>query len=145
MGFRFMAKRGIGYRAYEECLRIFKSVCDAADAIGVSSPIVIYRWQKDFMPSAVYLAKLYEVGADIGYIFTGKKEEKTTVDSVEMVHGRWIESTNTDYMMSQYTCSECGGTHIAKTWSYCPDCGAKMDIGGLYGKKSIFSEESGCQ
>ena len=44
------------------------------------------------------------------------------VDAVEVVHGRWIESTNTVYMMSQYTCSECGGKHIAKTWNYCPNC-----------------------
>ena len=53
-----------------------------------------------------------------------------TVDAVEVVHGRWIESTNTTYMMSQFTCSECGGKHIAKTWNYCPNCGAKMDGDG---------------
>ena len=53
-----------------------------------------------------------------------------TVDSVEVVHGRWTESTNTTYMMSQFTCSQCGGKHIAKTWNYCPDCGAKMDGDG---------------
>ena len=52
------------------------------------------------------------------------------VDAVHVVHGRWIESTNTDYMMSQFTCSECGVKYIAKTWNYCPNCGAKMDGDG---------------
>ena len=52
------------------------------------------------------------------------KQQK--VDAVPVVHGRWLESTNTDYMMSQFTCSECGVKYIAKTWNYCPNCGADM-------------------
>lgn len=66
------------------------------------------------------------------YVFKWLVEEfeivdPPAVDAMEVVHGRWIESPNTVYMMSQYTCSECGGKHIAKTWNYCPNCGAKMD------------------
>jgi rubrerythrin len=67
-------------------------------------------------------------GKQFFYVKAENIDNAPTVDAVEVVRGRWIESTNTVYMMSQYTCSECGETHIAKTWKYCPNCGAKMDL-----------------
>ena len=63
----------IGKRAFEECLRMWGRIEDAADAIGASAKIVIYRWNKDFMPSAFFLARLCKAGADIKYILTGER------------------------------------------------------------------------
>jgi hypothetical protein len=66
-------QKGIGERAYEECLRLWDTVEDARDAIDASATVVIYRWNKDYMPSAFYLAKLCKAGADIKYILTGER------------------------------------------------------------------------
>lgn len=50
-------------------------------------------------------------------------------DVAEMRHGRWIENT---------FCSCCGGFNeddkgniIQSFYNYCPNCGARMDKGGL--------------
>ncbi len=56
--------------------------------------------------------------------------EADTVDAVEVVHGWWIEMPS---MEPDYMCSECGRTYA--WWEpseahYCPNCGAKMDLGG---------------
>ena len=47
----------------------------------------------------------------------------STVDAVEVVHGRWIKGENWSV-----TCSVCGSLAIAHDGkNYCPYCGAKMD------------------
>lgn len=66
-------EQNIGSRAYEECLRLWDTVENAMDAIDASATVVIYRWNKDYMPSAVYLARLCKAGADIKYILTGER------------------------------------------------------------------------
>jgi hypothetical protein len=58
-------------------------------------------------------------------------EKAPTVDAVEVVHGRWIETKN------GFHCSNCKrkpGRHQTKQGAYlsnyCPNCGAKMDGDG---------------
>lgn len=51
-----------------------------------------------------------------------------TVDAVPVVHGRW---NNMDGYKTRKVCSECGWDvpEYGKFYSYCPNCGAKMDGG----------------
>lgn len=50
-----------------------------------------------------------------------------TVDTVEVVHGRWIISSDGYYPY----CSECKEEpESGKMTNYCPSCGAAMDGGG---------------
>lgn len=71
-----MAKRkgdiGIGYRAASECRRLFKGTKEACDSIGCSHNLV-NEWGRGLTPSALYLARLHELGADVIWILTGKK------------------------------------------------------------------------
>ena len=60
-------------------------------------------------------------------------DEQSTVDAMEVVHGRWIESE----AMSPLTfkCSECKCWVVKhsineRNFRYCPNCGAKMDGDG---------------
>ena len=56
-----------------------------------------------------------------------------TVDAVEVVHGRWEPRTD---VFGFVRCSACHDCNIyddwadGKKWSYCPNCGAKMDGDG---------------
>ena len=56
-------------------------------------------------------------------------EKAPTVDAVPVVHGRW---NNMDGYKTRKVCSECGWDvpEYGKFYSYCPNCGAKMDGGG---------------
>lgn len=49
-------------------------------------------------------------------------------DVVPVVHGRW---NNMDGYKTRKVCSECGWDvpEYGKFYSYCPNCGAKMDGG----------------
>ena len=51
-----------------------------------------------------------------------------TADVVPVVHGRW---NNMDGYKTRKVCSECGWDvpEYGKFYSYCPNCGAKMDGG----------------
>ena len=60
--------------------------------------------------------------------------EATTVDAVEVVHGRWewYEALVNPYAL----CSNCGcglDKRYALNFVYCPYCGAKMDGGTKHG------------
>lgn len=50
--------------------------------------------------------------------------EASTVDAVEVVHGRWVHKG-----AWHIECSECKHilAHIGEAKNYCPNCGAKMD------------------
>ena len=50
-----------------------------------------------------------------------------TVDAVEVVHGRWIDTPDE---MTKYKCDnpKCGFPSFVP-WNYCPNCGARMDGG----------------
>lgn len=51
--------------------------------------------------------------------------ERSTVDAVEVVHGRWIPCEN-----GGYNCANCDRRVAFLVHNrYCPNCGAKMDGG----------------
>ena len=57
----------------------------------------------------------------------------STVDAVEVKHGRWImgESIPEEHGGGHiYSCSECGDWYHDFVPKYCPNCGAKMDGDG---------------
>ena len=62
-------------------------------------------------------------------------EAAPTVDAVEVVHGRWIESACLYYGAKQYECSLCHSDtfwrkhSITVKYPYCPNCGCRMDGG----------------
>jgi len=60
-------------------------------------------------------------------------QEAPTVDAVEVVHGEW-STIEDDYLgLTALACSECKQEYWfeeeppLKIYSYCPNCGAKMD------------------
>lgn len=60
----------------------------------------------------------------------------TIIDVAPVVHRRWEDSTDEMFGTDVYTCSKCResyvlveGTPKQNLWSYCPNCGAKMDGG----------------
>ena len=65
----------IGHRAYEEVLRLFPRMKDAAAALGCKDNN-IYKWGEGICPSAKFLARMIEVGADVYYILTGRRSRK---------------------------------------------------------------------
>lgn len=69
---RRIADITIGRRAYEEVLRLFPKMKDAERIIGCEN-YTIYKWKDGVSPSAIYLARLLEIGADIRWILTEKK------------------------------------------------------------------------
>lgn len=72
MGRRKIADISIGHRAYSEVLRLFPKMKDAELVIGCKD-YTIYKWRSGVSPSAIYLARLFELGADVIWILTGKK------------------------------------------------------------------------
>lgn len=59
-------------------------------------------------------------------------ENAPTMDAVEVVHGRWEYQPPTITLNASWKCSACNKVfweHILETryFSYCPNCGAKMD------------------
>ena len=65
---------GIGYRAYKEAKRLFPDIKCATIAIGCGRNVV-YEWKYGVAPSALYLARLHELGADVIWILTGKRSK----------------------------------------------------------------------
>lgn len=65
----------IGHRAYEEVLRLFPKMKDAAAALQCKDNN-IYQWGNGICPSAKFLARLHNVGADVIYILTGRRMNK---------------------------------------------------------------------
>lgn len=55
-------------------------------------------------------------------------ENAPTVDAEPIRHGEWIESKVGGYDK----CSVCRESTLAK-YNFCPNCGAKMDGGGMSG------------
>lgn len=63
----------IGRRAYLEVLRLFPKLKDAVRAIGLTNAQLFYEWGNGINPSAKYLARLHNAGADVIWILTGKR------------------------------------------------------------------------
>lgn len=55
-------------------------------------------------------------------------DDTPTIDAVEVVHGRWIHGATLNHEWRK--CSEClVSQEIFGCFTYCPNCGAKMDGG----------------
>ena len=66
----------IGRRAFEELSRIIPKQKDARILLGMKSKQLPYDWLAGCAPSAKYLQRLHELGADVIYILTGTRQEK---------------------------------------------------------------------
>lgn len=61
----------------------------------------------------------------------GEVKKMPTVDAVEVVHGRWVNAA-----WGRTICNNCGEYPLydyfgrQKFSYYCPNCGAKMNLGG---------------
>ena len=62
----------IGYRAYEEAIRIFGAPYKAYQTKAFSKN-TLYAWRDGITPGGLQLAKLHYAGADVIYILTGKR------------------------------------------------------------------------
>lgn len=60
-----------GGRAYAECIAVFGTVQEASKALGISDSTINYWVNSSTTPSCEVLAKMWELGFDIEYIFTG--------------------------------------------------------------------------
>ena len=58
------------------------------------------------------------------------------IEVAPVVHGRWIDNGIPDSILNG--CSVCGFTCGSSSFSYCPNCGAKMDGGD--GNSAICSK-----
>lgn len=65
---------------------------------------------------------------------THEIDKAPTVDAVEVVHGRWLDSGRYHFVGGEVAicCSICGCALNTEeyerfNWNYCPVCGAKMD------------------
>ena len=57
-----------------------------------------------------------------------------TIEAEPVRHGRWVIEMD-DMGWLKHTCPDCGyvkrtDIHVSLGWNYCPNCGAKMDLGG---------------
>lgn len=53
-------------------------------------------------------------------------DEQSTVDALEVVHGRWINPYMNRYGHPCHCCSVCGFKASYQDKNYCPNCGADM-------------------
>lgn len=63
----------IGYRAFEETMRVFCSPKNAMMALSCSKNM-LYGWKEGSTPNSFILARLHYAGADVIYILTGKQK-----------------------------------------------------------------------
>ena len=75
----YMARRkadiNIGYRAASEVIRLSKSTKHACEIMGCNREL-LKGWRHGVAPSAIYLVRLHEIGADIIWILTGEKKNE---------------------------------------------------------------------
>ena len=63
----------IGYRAAEEALKLSGySVAHAAVLLGGERKLV-YSWAEGNAPTAIFMQRLLELGADVTYILSGRR------------------------------------------------------------------------
>lgn len=58
-------------------------------------------------------------------------DRQPTIEAVPVVHGEWVDDS-IESVWVRHKCSVCGFSKIMENrtvhdWSYCPNCGAKMD------------------
>jgi hypothetical protein len=71
---RRKADVSIGYRASAEILRLTDSTKHACQLIGCTKEL-LRMWRNGVAPSAIYLIRLHEIGADVIYILTGERND----------------------------------------------------------------------
>lgn len=77
---------------------------------------------------AEYIKREDALGCVLGVFDRQRIKELPAADVAEVKHGKWIEYLPVLRVGNlQIGCSECGLTNDFKT-SYCPNCGAKMDL-----------------
>jgi len=88
----------IGVRAAQEFQRLFPVKKDGDLALGCGKHTV-YEWTDGTAPSAVYLQRLMELGADIDYILTGVKRSSfhdsaqyMTINVQELIERLYVHS-----------------------------------------------------
>ena len=66
-------------------------------------------------------------GVELCKAIISRIEEAPAVDAVPVRHGHWIQASE-DFrnQVFWWNCSECGFS-VSSKYSYCPDCGARMD------------------
>lgn len=88
----------------------------------------LQRWIKTFL----WLKTLCNTSFDSGYIeyiVENALENAPTLDLAPVVHGEWrVVNVPKRWGGSTLRCSECN-TGTTYQWTYCPNCGAKMDGG----------------
>ena len=77
--------------------------------------------------------EVYSNGTEFVPIFRMKQwfEHEKKVSSAKPNTGKWVKAESMQYFRKHYpayTCSICGFRKGGK-WNYCPNCGAKMEIG----------------
>lgn len=72
---RRKADINIGYRATSEVMRLSKSTKHACQILGCKREL-LKSWRNGVAPSAIYLVRLHEIGADVLWILTGKENKK---------------------------------------------------------------------
>lgn len=76
-------------------------------------------WDEEYVPSQ---EPKTEHWIRKSYLIPIKTKEPSTV-----VNGIFREVTTTCKYRYTYTCSKCGGNEYFEKYSYCPQCGAKME------------------
>ena len=105
---------------------ILKQKCSEAFQAGYEKGVE-YGWRQKLMAYESEIACLKAL------LRVERGIRATTVDAVEVVHGRWETVSS---MLGYLCCSKCKDVYIWETWledgkwNYCPNCGAKMDGDG---------------
>lgn len=68
----------------------------------------------------------HDNASNAGWIYNYYKDAIEALSSIQ--HGRWIEPYKND-IWDCYECS-CCGSKFDRTWKFCPNCGAKLDLEG---------------
>lgn len=88
---------------------------------------------------AVYVADVYAALVKAGYEdATQFIQGLTSADVAPVRHGEWTKSEDDWNSLTTITCSECHEEWCFETeedvsllnYRYCPNCGARMDLGG---------------
>ncbi len=69
-----VADINIGIRAAQEIYRLYPKKKQAMQALGCADN-TIYSWENGIAPSAYFLQRMHELGADVIWILTGRKEK----------------------------------------------------------------------
>ena len=112
--------------------RIYKKLCEIADDDrGVKTKMISADRLKIRFGNEMLKVKIGD-NDDAENVLSDVLDSIPTVDVQPVQHGKWIEQE--DPYINTYECSNCGrwftldyGTPKENNYSYCPNCGAKME------------------